>query len=928
MSYGFVNVNEFTPNNDGWTPIGNISSVTRNGNSFTLVTTGNAAISLVVTFLSATTFRVRFNPQPGFNYSTETSVAVVNRNLGPVNLNILASDAQHLSVDTGVINVVILLQPYQIQVFRGGQLIHQDNPGKNLIYIPGQQVIANLKVYPANAKYCGLGEKAGSSLLKNNYTMTYFNFDNYTYASGIIPANNEGGPLNPSEPLYASIPLLLEINPQPQPPYAGAPYTYGIFFDNTAQSYFNMGASDYSNMFGKYYFGALYGDMDYYFMYGEATPDVLGEYTMLTGRSPMPPKYVFGFHQGGYGYYNSYILSTVANSYRSANIPIDGLHIDVDFQNNYRTFTSSDLKFPNAKQYLAYLHTLGFKCSTNITPLLTANQLDENNQPAPYVQRDALMAMNGLLFNTRAGSAPSPDLYEGTVSYGVNMGSNPYPAPPLMPNNQGYIPLQATGYYPDFGREDVREKWGEQYAYLIKGIDMDMIWQDMTDPAIANPPDNTFPLNLQQSNGATYVPHAMVHNAYALNLLSATSGGLQKLRPGKRTFIIARGGYAGLQRYAGLWTGDSASTWDFLSINIPEVLNLGLSGVPISGCDIGGFAVGSGPSSGTTSPFYVSYGKVYGGITNYELFTRWMQLGAFLPWYRNHYNGYNKQFQEVYAYGEPVPTNCRKYIELRYRLIQLFYDAMYECTQTGMPVARALFLNDGSDPEVYNHLDDQFFVGKDLLVAPIVTQHETLPVPTPPVRSVYLPAGSNWYAFMDNCFPLQAPVNGGTLINNYYAPLDQVPVYVRAGAIIPTRELEQYVGQLPMNPLTFNIYPGPADTYTLYQDDGISTDAEKQDAYRVTQISHATQGNQALVRLTRTHDGFTPAETFYFVALLGTVHPASVTAAGAGLPDAGNPASLAASPVNSYYWNQNISITFVKIFDTAADITIIASFPQ
>jgi alpha-glucosidase len=928
MSYTFVNVNQFTPNDAGWTSIGDIASCTHNGNSFTLVSAANASLTMVITFLSSTTFRVRFNPQPGFDYTAETSVAVVNRNLGPVNLNILASDAEHFLIDTGAIQLQVLLQPYQLQVFRGGQLIHQDAPGKNLVYIPGQEMIANFKIYPANAKYCGFGEKAGATLLKNNFTMTFFNFDNYTYASGVIPSGTGGGPLNPSEPLHVSIPLLLELNPAPQDQYGGSPYSYGLFFDNPAQSYFNIGTSDYSDMFGKYYFGALYGDLDYYFMFGNKTSDVLGQYTLLTGRSPMPPKYVFGFHQGAFGYYNSYILSIVANAYRAANIPIDGLHIDVDFQNNYRTFTSSDLKFPCVQEYMTYLHSLGFKCSTNITPLITANQLDENNQPAPYPQRDALLAMNGLLFNTRAGQPPDPNLYQGIIYYGMNMGSNPYPAPPLMPNNQGYTPMQADGYYPDLGRADVRQAWGQQYQHLIKDVDIDMIWQDMTDPAIANPPENTMPLDLQQSNGTSYVPHAKVHNAYALNLLDATTGGLQSLRPDRRTFIIARGGYAGLQRYAGLWTGDSASTWDFLRINIPVVLNIGLSGIPISGCDIGGFAIGSGPSSGTTAPFSVSYGKVYGGITNYELFTRWMQLGAFLPWYRNHYNGYNKQFQEVYNYGEPVPTNCRKYIALRYRLVQLFYDAMYQWTQTGIPIVRALFLNESSDPAVYNYLDDQFFVGKDFLVAPIIQQHETLSAPTTPVRDVYLPAGSQWYSFMDNSYPLQSPVNGGTLISNYYADLDLVPIYVRAGAILPMRELEQFIGQLSSNPLTFNIYPGLDDTYMLYQDDGISTDAQTQQKYRTTNVSHVTQDNVRSVRLQRAFDQFTPNEKFYYIALLGTVHPSGVTAGGTGLPDVGNPEALAASPVNSYYWNQNIGITFILVFDINSDEAVIATYPQ
>jgi alpha-glucosidase len=925
-NFNFVNVNAFTPNNDGWTNIGTIKGYTQNGNTFSLQLQNDPTLKLQISILSATTFRVRFNPSPNFDYTVETSPAVINRNIGPVKLDTSKSTAGLLEIDTGTIRICVYLNPYQIKVYKGPQLINQDQDEKNLVYIPGQQVVANFKKSPQNAKYCGFGEKAGNTLLKNSYSMTFFNFDNYIYSSGIIPANNQGGPLNPSEPLYCSVPLLLELNPAPQGDYAGPSYTYGVFLDNAAQSYFNIGSNDYSDMTGKYYYGALYGDMDYYFMYGDQVSQVLQQYTTLTGRSSMPPKYVFGYHQGGYGYFSSSVLAVVANSYRAARIPIDGLHIDVDFQDNYRTFTHSEMKFPKVAEFMNYLHSIGFKCSTNITPLMTKNQLDENGEIVVYQQLEEMKKIDGLIYNTRAGQAPDPDLYEGTVSYGMNLGNNPYPAPGLYPNNQGQIPLKATGYYADFSRPEVRDAWGEQYQHLINDVGMDMIWQDMTDPAIYNPPASTFPLDLMQKNGNTYVPHAEIHNEYALNLLNATYSGLQKLMPDqKRPFIIARGGYAGMHRYAALWTGDSASSWDFLRINIPEVLNIGLSGIPISGCDIGGFAVSSDPN-GTTSGFYVNYGKVFGGITNYELFTRWIQLGAFLPWFRNHYNGYNKQFQEIYAYGEPVPTNCRKYIELRYRLIQLFYDAMYEWTLTGVPIARALFINDGHDPGVYNHLDDQFFVGKDLLVAPILNQHESGPNPSPPCRDIYLPAGSAWYAFMDNSYPLQAPVAGGTTVYNYFADLTRVPLYVREGAIIPTRVLEQYVGELAVNPLTINIYPGKDDSYNLYLDDGITTKAQSQGQYRSVQITHQTANNNRTVRFNRITDTYTPAEPYFFIALLQTNAPSTVNIQDKAVPNVNTPDRLFSSPVNSYYWNEGIQITFIKVFDNASQIQVVAAY--
>ena len=921
-SFQYVNVHNFTPNLGQWTSLANVMGPGQSGNSFTLQM--SAGPGPVITFLSNSAFRVRFNPAPGANLTNDISYSVVNRNLGPVTLTVTES-ASSIEIDTTLIRVVINRSPYGISVYRGNQLIHADTPTYNLVYIPGQEVIANFKAYPANARYVGFGEKAGSQLVKNNFTMTCFNWDNFKYIEGGVPT--QGGPLNPSEPLYCSVPLLIETNPDP---VNGPAYSYGLFLDNSAQSYFNLGASDYSNMFGKYYFGALYGDLDYYFLYGADVPSVIEQYTNLTGRPTLPPRYVFGFHQGCYGYYDENILLGIAATYRAQEIPIDGLHIDVDFQDNYHTFTSSNKKFPNAQQMFTTLHQQGFKCSTNITPLITSNPLDENGNPSAYPARDSGLALNtpgqatgAFIYDTRGGAGPNPNHFIGDVNYGTNNNFNPF----------NTNTLGSYGYYSDYGRPDVQQWWGQQYAYLVQTLGLDMIWQDMTCPAITNGNDSTFPLDLMVYFFGQYTEVAKVHNSYVLNLLTATFQGLAALRPNQRNFIIARGGFAGMQRYAALWTGDSASDWDFLQINLPEVLNLGLSGIPISGCDIGGFAGGNIPDGTTAQPVYPSQlgGKVTQGITNYELLTRWMILGSFLPWYRNHYDGYNKQFQEPWAYGEPVPTNCRYFVGLRYRMLHVYYSAMYQATQTGLPVARALFLNDPNDLEVYNHLDDQFFVGHDMLVAPILTQHETASPPTSPVRDVYLPAGSDWYSFTDNQSPLGAPVTGGTLITNWYAaltnqpPLYLMPIYIRAGAILPMRELEQYVGQLATNPITFNIYPGPDSSFELYLDDGISNQYQT-GAFRTTTISHQGIPNGQTVRVLRTHDQYQPPEPFYFVSFLGTDPPVSVTAAGAALPNVFTPAALSSASANSYYYNQSIKTTFLKIFDVAPDITLEVTF--
>ena len=186
------------------------------------------------------------------------------------------------------------------------------------------------------------------------------------------------------------------------------------------------------------------------------------------------------------------------------------------------------------------------------------------------------------------------------------------------------------------------------------------------------------------------------------------------------------------------------------------------------------------------------------------------------------------------------------------------------------------------------------------MIAPILDPHETLANPTAPLRPVYLPnsPGTQWYAYQDNLAPLLAPVNGGSVFT-YSAGLDLVPIYIKAGAILPMRQLEQWVGQLAENPLTFNIYPGVDSSYTLYQDDGVTTQAQNSGVYRITTISHSSSANGQSIQIARQVDRYRPPEPFYYVSLLGANPPSSVVAAGVNLAELADAASLAASVADS-----------------------------
>ncbi|MFN3763355.1 MAG: TIM-barrel domain-containing protein, partial [Anaerolineae bacterium] len=367
--------------------------------------------------------------------------------------------------------------------------------------------------------------------------------------------------------------------------------------------------------------------------------------------------------------------------------------------------------------------------------------------------------------------------------------------------------------FPDFTDPRVREWWGDLHRGLL-AAGVDGIWDDMNEPAIFGEDDATIPGPVRHSLEGAGGDHRRAHNLYGLNMARATAEGLARLAPDRRPFVITRSGWTGVQRYAAHWTADNRSDWASLRQTLPMVLNLGLSGIAFTGSDIGGFE----------------------GFATGELFTRWLQMSVFFPFCRAH-TYFASPDQEPWSWGEPYLSINRDFIRLRYRLLPYLYTALWGCTQTGLPIVRPLLLAFQDDPTTHA-LDDEFLCGDALLVAPVLEEGATR-------RRVYLPAG-RWYDFWTD------DVYEGPAWVEAEAPPERIPVFVRAGAVVPTGPEMDYVGQRPADPLTLHLYPpaeGQQMVSLLYEDDG-ETPAYRDGLYRLHRFTLLADGDGVVLEWT------------------------------------------------------------------------------
>ena len=491
-----------------------------------------------------------------------------------------------------------------------------------------------------------------------------------------------------------------------------------------------------------YSFGADGGELDYYFFYGPDPKRVIQDFTTLVGRSPLPPLFSLGYQQCRYSYYPEARVREIASEFRKRKIPADVIYLDIDYQQNNRPFTVDSQRFPNFEGMVKDLRSEGFK-------IVTITDLHLAKLPG-YKPYDEGLRHDYFVKN------PDGSVYVGKVWPGDSV-------------------------FPDFTRAEVRRWWGTLYADFVK-TGIRGFWNDMNEPAVFERPDKTMPLDTLHSVEGRKTDHREIHNVFGMENARATYEGMLRLEPDLRPFVLTRAAFAGAERYAATWTGDNSSTWNHMRISIPELLNLGLSGYAFVGDDIGGF-------NGSPTP---------------ELLTRWMELGAFNPIYRNHATKGSRN-REPWVDGPEHEAIRKKYIETRYRLLPYIYTSMEETSRTGIPLMRPMFLEFSNDPALASN-DDEFMFGDSLLVAPRIWEFVT-------AYDVALPEG-DWYNYWTG-----EKIPGGKVIH-VDPPLDALPVYVRAGTILPQQPVVQNVDESPRGPLELRVYAGPDCHGDLYADDG------------------------------------------------------------------------------------------------------------
>ena len=509
---------------------------------------------------------------------------------------------------------------------------------------------------------------------------------------------------------------------------------------------------------------------------GETPAAVLTTLTELVGRIELPPRWALGFHQSKWNYAPADNVREVAREFRERRLPADVIWIDIDYMDAYKVFTF-DPEFGDPAELNRDLHAIGWRSAWMIDPGVKV-------EPGYHVYDEVIAGDHAIHLPSGAVATTTPDAagvpFEGVV----------WPGPVV---------------FPDFTRAATREWWAGLYAdFLATGADA--VWNDMNEPAnLEDLPDKALPPDVRHRADEELGgpgPHARYRNLYGMQMTRASHAGMRAAKPDQRPFLLTRSSFLGGHRYASTWTGDNASTWEHLAWSIPMALNLGLSGQPIAGPDIGGFTE-----------------ECTGA-----LLARWMGIGCLFPFARNH-NMKTRGDQEPWAFGAAVEATCRRALERRYRLLPYLYTLAHEASTTGLPIMRPAYFADPADPHL-RAVDTAFLLGADLYVRADVTPQRagaTAPVPV------------GWRRI--------------EVVDGDIADLDLPELYLRPGALLPLGPVVQWSDARPLDELTLLAHRGPDGTATgrLYEDAGDGYGHERGE-FRLTEfIVAGTDHTQAVV---------------------------------------------------------------------------------
>ena len=570
---------------------------------------------------------------------------------------------------------------------------------------------------------------------------------------------------------------------------------WGLYWENYSPTQFDDDANGMT-------FDSEVGEgIDYYFMYGGTADGVIAQMRHLSGHVPMFPLWTYGFWQSKERYKSAAETEGIVDKYRELQVPLDGIIQDWQYWGsnylwNAMDFLSED--FSNGKQMIRNVHQKHAHFMISIWASF-----------GPQTQQFRELNEKGLLL-------PIETWPQSGLSHIW---------PPVMEYPSG------VKVYDAFSPVARDIYWKHLKRLFDYGTDA--WWMDSTDPDFFNPRESDYE---HKVTGGTW---RSLRNAFPLETVRGVYEKQRKTSEEKRVFIMTRSAFAGQQHYgSNMWSGDVASSWDMLRKQVPAGLSFSLTGNPNFNTDIGGFFCGSyntkGSGSAPQNPQYQ------------ELYVRWMQYGLFCPVFRSHGADAPREIWQFGKKGEPVYDAIEKMIRLRYRFIPYLYSTAWQVTSANESYLRPLFSDFAADRRVWN-VADEFMFGHSILAAPVVeaqytqeriiredamtgwdkkevkpeSENTTVNWSETKTASKYLPKGALWYDFWTN-----KTYKGGQTVA-LQTSLDRVPMFVRAGSILPLGPEMQYVGEKAWDHLEIRIYPGADGSFTLYEDEGDNYNYEK-----------------------------------------------------------------------------------------------------